>query len=129
METGWQRRRRCRKLNGRVPRVWPVLKRWARVLAVLLLLLCDGWSLQAADHYAGQVDYMAHSPPVVQPPSESNKGVLVGLEILAIVVLVSRLVADILSRRPDTSVPTTAEERQPLDHLYENDPSLVALFE
>src|SRR5712664_345952 len=99
METVWQRRRRCRKLNDRVPRVWPALKRWTRVLAVLLLLLCDGWSLHGADHYAGQVDYLAHSPPVVQPPSESNNnGILEGLLFLAVVVLAFRVVAARLGR-------------------------------
>jgi CheY-like chemotaxis protein len=100
------------------------------VLAVLLLLLCDGWSLQAADHYAGQVDYMAHSPPVVQPPSESNNnGILEGLLFLAVVVLAFRVAAPRLGRRLDTSIQGIAEKREPLDHLYESEPSLVALFE
>src|ERR1700722_753137 len=116
METAWHTRRRCRELNNPVPHVWAALRRRACALAVLLLLLCGARATQAADGYAGRVDYMAHSPPVIQPPAESNSVILEGLLILAVVVLASRIVAKSLGRRVNTSIQRTAEQRQPLDY-------------
>ena len=129
METVWQTRRKCRALNDRVSRVWSALRRRACALVVLLLLFCGGRAIQAADHLAGQVDYMAHSQPVVQRPGTSNEALVGVLAFLAVIVLASPLAAYFLNRQPDTSAQGAAAKRESLDHLYETEPSLVALFE
>ena len=109
-------------------RIWPVPACGACLLAVLLLLVCDCSATQAADRNPGQVDYMAHSPPVVQPLPEPTNVILEGLLFVAVVVLAFRAAAPILARR-NISIQKTAEAREFLDRFCENEPSLIAFFE